>query len=90
MVLSEDTSTDSAMIFRLARRFLYVSKFEATRVEKKDPYLDYHSGASDVGYKNDHLYGSHDLNGAKSGPPSFVFVLFRFSFPSFALASLSI
>lgn len=67
MVLSEDTSTDSAMIFRLARRFLYVSKFEATRVEEKDPYLDYHSGASDVGYTNDHLYGSHELNGAKSG-----------------------
>lgn len=36
--LSQDTETDTAMIFRLARRFLYVSKYQRNRTEGKDAY----------------------------------------------------
>ncbi|XP_059447709.1 uncharacterized protein LOC132179091 isoform X4 [Corylus avellana] len=36
--LSQDTKTDTAMIFRLARRFLYVSKYQRNRTEVKDAY----------------------------------------------------
>ncbi|XP_057959730.1 uncharacterized protein LOC131152103 [Malania oleifera] len=41
--LSEDSRTDTAMIFRLARRFLYVSKLEGSTIEEKDPASDLHS-----------------------------------------------
>ncbi|XP_062170601.1 uncharacterized protein LOC133876341 isoform X2 [Alnus glutinosa] len=56
--LSQDTKTDTAMIFRLARRFLYVSKYQRNRTEVEDAY----SGtimAEDLNYHN---YGSQYQN----------------------------
>ncbi|KAJ7957348.1 Sn1-specific diacylglycerol lipase beta [Quillaja saponaria] len=43
--LSEHKKCDTAMIFRLARRFLYVSKYERSKTEIKEPASDIYLGA---------------------------------------------
>ncbi|KAK9289163.1 hypothetical protein L1049_017637 [Liquidambar formosana] len=45
MALSQDTTADTAMVFKLAHQFLYASKYQGNRIEEKDPALDFHSGA---------------------------------------------
>ncbi|CAJ1977809.1 unnamed protein product [Sphenostylis stenocarpa] len=42
--LSQDPKADSAMIFRLARRFLYLSKYQRNKTKAEDE-SEYHSGA---------------------------------------------
>ncbi|RDX62313.1 Sn1-specific diacylglycerol lipase alpha, partial [Mucuna pruriens] len=42
--LSQDPKADSAMIFRLARRFLYISKYERNKPKAAEE-TEYHSGA---------------------------------------------
>ncbi|KAK4566880.1 hypothetical protein RGQ29_002938 [Quercus rubra] len=43
--LSQDNKTETAMIFQLARRFLYLSNYQRNRTEVKDPASDFYSGA---------------------------------------------
>jgi hypothetical protein len=56
--LSQDTKTDTAMIFRLARRFLYVSKYQRNRTDVEDAY----SGTIMAEDLNHHNYGSQYQN----------------------------
>lgn len=42
--LSQDPKADSAMILRLARRFLYLSKYQRNNSKAENEY-EYHSGA---------------------------------------------
>lgn len=60
--LSQDNKTDTAMIFQLARRFLYVSKYQRSRTEVKDPASDFHSGANATEDLNHHGCGSQNQN----------------------------
>ncbi|KAL5542953.1 hypothetical protein UlMin_010663 [Ulmus minor] len=60
MALSQDSTADTAMIFRLARRFLDVSKYQRNRTEIIGPSSDVHCGTSRSENLNDHSYRSQD------------------------------
>ncbi|KAK7846333.1 hypothetical protein CFP56_008081 [Quercus suber] len=53
--LLQDNKTDTAMIFQLARRFLYVSNYQRNRTEVKDPASDFYSGAITAKDFNHHI-----------------------------------
>nr|XP_023928217.1 sn1-specific diacylglycerol lipase beta isoform X4 [Quercus suber]XP_023928218.1 sn1-specific diacylglycerol lipase beta isoform X4 [Quercus suber]XP_023928219.1 sn1-specific diacylglycerol lipase beta isoform X4 [Quercus suber] len=61
-VLSQDNKTDTAMIFQLARRFLYVSNYQRNRTEVKDIASDFYSGAITTEDFNHHINGSQIQN----------------------------
>ncbi|KAK0607670.1 hypothetical protein LWI29_018442 [Acer saccharum] len=56
MALSNNTKTETALIFRLARQFLYMSKGEISKVGVKDP-AENHSGISTTEDLNEHICG---------------------------------
>ncbi|KAF8402224.1 hypothetical protein HHK36_013176 [Tetracentron sinense] len=55
MALSQDHAADSAMICRLARRFLHVSKYLGTGVKKNAPASSLHSGTVSTEDRNNHI-----------------------------------
>ncbi|KAL5849154.1 hypothetical protein ACOSQ3_007215 [Xanthoceras sorbifolium] len=59
MSLSNDTKTDTALIFRLARQFLHLSKGEISKVGVKDP-AEYNSGISTTKDLNEHICGGSE------------------------------
>lgn len=62
--MSQDSETDSAMILRLARHFLNVSKHQQDRTEVKDPDSDAISGAITAENLNHPIYGTQsDIEG---------------------------
>ncbi|KAI4334779.1 hypothetical protein L6164_013489 [Bauhinia variegata] len=56
--LSQDANADTAMILKLARRFLYVSNYQRNKIEEKDR-SDYSSGAISREDPNRQFYISH-------------------------------
>ncbi|XP_024027107.1 sn1-specific diacylglycerol lipase beta isoform X1 [Morus notabilis] len=58
--LSQDSTADTAMIFRLARRFLYVSQYQRNRTELMEPTSDVYSGTRSQNLNN-HASGSESL-----------------------------
>ncbi|XP_020533140.1 diacylglycerol lipase-beta isoform X2 [Jatropha curcas] len=64
MALSEDSKTDSALIFRLACRFLYVGKFQRDGIEEKDS-SKLASPANAVEDLNEVYRGSNKLDNRK-------------------------
>ncbi|KAK3204552.1 hypothetical protein Dsin_018598 [Dipteronia sinensis] len=56
MALSNDTKTETALIFRLARQFLYMSRGEISKVGVKDP-AENHSGISMTEDLKEHICG---------------------------------
>ncbi|XP_030493158.2 uncharacterized protein LOC115709247 isoform X2 [Cannabis sativa] len=59
--LSQDSTTDTAMIFRLARRFLYVSNYERTSSEVVEPASNGYSGTKRSENQNEHTYGNQEI-----------------------------
>lgn len=59
--LSQDSTTDTAMIFRLARRFLYVSQYQRNRTQVMEPASDVCSGPIRSQNLNDQACGSQSL-----------------------------
>ena len=59
--LSEDSTADMTMIFRLARRFLYVSNFQRNRTEVMEPASNPHPGSIRSENLSHHAYESQDL-----------------------------
>ncbi|XP_062109907.1 uncharacterized protein LOC133821780 isoform X2 [Humulus lupulus] len=59
--LSQDSTTDTTMIFRLARRFLYVSNYERNSSEVVEPTSNGYSGTIRSENQNDHAYGNQDM-----------------------------
>ncbi|BBG93528.1 lipase class 3 family protein, partial [Prunus dulcis] len=56
--MSQDSETDTAMILRLARHFLHVSKYQQNGTEVKDSASDVTSRAITEEKLNDHIYES--------------------------------
>ncbi|WJZ87987.1 hypothetical protein VitviT2T_007327 [Vitis vinifera] len=59
--LSEDTTTDTAVIFRLARRLLHLSRYRGSKNKEKGPGLDIHPGAV-TAEGISHIHGSQHMN----------------------------
>ncbi|KAF4365606.1 hypothetical protein F8388_007439 [Cannabis sativa] len=59
--LSQDSTTDTAMIFRLARRFLYVSNYERNSSEVVEPASNGYSGTKRSENQNEHTYGNQEI-----------------------------
>lgn len=58
MALSQDAKTDSTLIFRLARRFLYVSNYQRSEVEVK-ALSNVDSGIRSEGLKQNFIKSYH-------------------------------
>ncbi|XP_031247740.1 uncharacterized protein LOC116105463 isoform X1 [Pistacia vera] len=56
MALAQDTTTDIALIFRLARQFLYASKYQISKIEAKDAAVN-HSEINTTEDFNNHIHG---------------------------------
>ncbi|PON37785.1 Fungal lipase-like domain containing protein, partial [Parasponia andersonii] len=65
--LSHDSATDTAMICRLARRFLYVSNCERNSTEVVEPASYVYSGTIRSENLNDNLHGNEDLFDSRGG-----------------------
>lgn len=65
--LSEDTTTDTAVIFRLARRLLHLSRYRGSKNKEKGPGLDIHPGAA-TAEGISHIHGSQHMNNTEGIP----------------------
>lgn len=65
--LSEDTATDTAVIFRLARRLLHLSRYRGSKNEGKGPGLGVYPGAV-TAEAISHIHGSRHMNNTEGTP----------------------
>lgn len=67
MAMAQDTTTDTALIFRLARRFLYASKYLISKIEAKDSAVN-HSEINTTEDFNNHINGGQYEDDARASP----------------------
>uniref|UniRef100_A0A5B7ATG0 Uncharacterized protein n=1 Tax=Davidia involucrata TaxID=16924 RepID=A0A5B7ATG0_DAVIN len=67
MALSQDSTTDSSIISKLARRFLFVSKYQGNKSEEKVPASDLNFRAMTTEDINNRINESQCRNGTKDG-----------------------
>lgn len=60
MALSQDPKTDTALILRLARQFLYLGNYQGTSTQEKDPGSVPKNHAINAGFSENIYAGTYD------------------------------